>query len=109
MVVLAFAGIELVPNGTLFVHIFLILLMIWFLNRTLFRPIYKVLETRDKNSGGRSTEAREILAQVQQKESSFDLAMRETRQVTGIEVLQSPITALYQAFSQREKSKRSKV
>jgi F0F1-type ATP synthase membrane subunit b/b' len=79
MVVLAFAGIQLIPDGTLFVHIFMILLMIWFLNRTFFRPIYKVLETRDKNSGGRSTEAREILAQVQQKESSFDLAMRETR------------------------------
>jgi hypothetical protein len=34
------------------------------------------------------------------------LAMRETRQVTGIDVLQSPITALYQAFSRKEQSKR---
>jgi len=33
--------------------------------------------------------------------------MRETRQVTGIEVLRSPITALYQAFSKKEKSKRT--
>ena len=32
--------------------------------------------------------------------------MRETRQVTGIEVLNSPITALYQAFSKKEQSKR---
>ena len=40
------------------------------------------------------------------KEERQALAMRETRMVTGIEVLQSPITALYQAFSKKEKSKR---
>ena len=40
------------------------------------------------------------------KEERSALAMRETRQVTGIEVLRSPITALYQAFSKTEKSKR---
>ncbi len=39
------------------------------------------------------------------KEERASLSMRETRQVTGIEVLQSPITALYQAFSKKEKSK----
>lgn len=41
------------------------------------------------------------------KEERSALAMRETRQVTGIEVLRSPITALYQAFSKKEKSKRT--
>ena len=40
------------------------------------------------------------------KEERSGLAMRETRMVTGIEVLQSPITALYQAFSKKEQSKR---
>lgn len=40
------------------------------------------------------------------KEEREALALRETRLVTGIEVLQSPITALYQAFSKREKTKR---
>jgi GTP:adenosylcobinamide-phosphate guanylyltransferase len=39
------------------------------------------------------------------KEERASLYMRETRQVTGIEVLQSPITALYQAFSKKEQSK----
>ena len=39
------------------------------------------------------------------KEERAALSFRETRQVTGIEVLQSPITALYQAFSKREKNK----
>lgn len=40
------------------------------------------------------------------KEEREALAMRETRTVTGIEVLQSPITALYQAFSKVERNKR---
>jgi hypothetical protein len=40
------------------------------------------------------------------KEERENLALRETRQVTGLEVLRSPITALYQAFSKREQNKR---
>lgn len=40
------------------------------------------------------------------KEEREALAMRETRMVTGIEVMQSPITALYQAFSKKEQAKR---
>lgn len=40
------------------------------------------------------------------KEEREALALRETRMVTGIEVMQSPITALYQAFSRTEKNKR---
>ena len=40
------------------------------------------------------------------REEREALALRETRMVTGIDALQSPITALYQAFSKREKTKR---
>ena len=40
------------------------------------------------------------------KEEREALVMRETRYVTGIEVLQSPITALYQAFSKKEQNRR---
>lgn len=79
MVVLAAAPIQLIPDGTLFIHIALILIMIWILNRTFFRPINKVIESRDKNSGGRNTEAQEILNQVREKHSAFDSAIRETR------------------------------
>ncbi len=79
MVVLAFAGISLIPDGTLLIHIALILLMIWLLNRTFFRPINQVIESREKNSGGRNTEAKEILNQVQAKQASYDSAIREAR------------------------------
>lgn len=40
------------------------------------------------------------------REEREALAMRETRMVTGLEALQSPITALYQAFSKKEQNKR---
>ncbi len=39
------------------------------------------------------------------KEERENLALRETKFVTGIEVLQSPITALYQTFSKKEQNK----
>lgn len=46
------------------------------------------------------------LKSIQQiKEERADLALRETRTITGIEAFQSPITALYQRFSKREQSK----
>jgi hypothetical protein len=46
------------------------------------------------------------LKTIQQvKEERAALALRETRSVTGLEAFQSPITALYQRFSQREQSK----
>ena len=40
------------------------------------------------------------------KEERASLALRETRLVTGVNMIQSPITALYQAFSKKEKAKR---
>ena len=79
MAILAFVEVQLIPDGTLLIHIALILLMIWLLNRTFFRPINKVIESREKNSGGRSSEAQEILNQVQEKNTAFDSAIRETR------------------------------
>lgn len=40
------------------------------------------------------------------KEERAALALRETRLVSGVNVLESPITALYQAFSKKEQNKR---
>jgi hypothetical protein len=46
------------------------------------------------------------LKTIQQiKEERANLTLRETRTITGIEAIQSPITALYQRFSQKEQSK----
>lgn len=82
MVVLAFAessAIQLVPDGTILIHIALILIMIWVLNRTFFRPINRVIAAREKNKGGRFGEAEEILRQVAEKNARFENVLREAR------------------------------
>jgi F0F1-type ATP synthase membrane subunit b/b' len=82
MFVLALAeggGIQLIPDGTIFIHIGMILLMIWILNRTLFRPVNRILQTRENNTGGRSSEAQTILTKVAEKESEYTSNLREVR------------------------------
>ena len=78
---LAFAesSIQLFPDGTIFVHVAIILLMIYVLNRTLYRPINKVLEAREKNKGGHASEADAILADVESKESRYNKELLDTR------------------------------
>ncbi len=79
MVLLAFQEVRLVPDGTIFIHIALILLMIWILNRTFFRPINRVIESRERNKGGRSSEAQEILKNIGEKQSHYEAALLEAR------------------------------
>jgi F-type H+-transporting ATPase subunit b len=90
MVVFA-PAIQLIPDGTLFIHIAMILVMIFILNRTLFRPINKVLASRAKNTGGRSTESQEILKQVADKENSYKMALRDVR-TEGYELMETQRT-----------------
>lgn len=89
MFLLAFAegsSIQLVPDGTMLIHVALVLLMIYILNRTFFRPINRVIESREKNKGGRSVEAEEIMRDVVVKREKYDLAMREAR-TKGYEII----------------------
>jgi F-type H+-transporting ATPase subunit b len=81
MVFLAFAenSIQLVPDGTIFFHIALILLMIWVLNRTLFKPINRILETRERMTGGSFGETVEVLKQTDQKLAQYETTLREAR------------------------------
>lgn len=80
MQLLAFAGsIQLFPDGTLFIHIALILVMMYILNRTFYKPIDKVMAEREKFSGGHSTEADEMIAKAVEKESAVTAALLEAR------------------------------
>ena len=86
MVLLAFAEsapVQLIPDGTLFIHIALILLMIWILNRTFFRPINHIISSREKNKGGRSSEAESLLREVSAKETQYNESLREARSKTS--------------------------
>jgi F0F1-type ATP synthase membrane subunit b/b' len=81
MVLLAFAesSIQLFPDGTIFIHIALILIMIYVLNRTFFRPINAILETRERQKGGRGGEAEEILTEAARKQKEYEAAMLAAR------------------------------
>jgi F0F1-type ATP synthase membrane subunit b/b' len=71
-------SVQLVPDGTLFIHIALILLMIYILNRTFFRPINRIIAEREKHKAGGS-EATSLLQEVSEKETKYNEAVREAR------------------------------
>jgi len=81
MISLAFAenSIQLVPDGTLFLHIAIILVMVFVLNATLFKPINRILEEREKRTRGRSGEAADILRRVDEKMAHYEQSLRKTR------------------------------
>lgn len=87
MFLLMFQEVRLVPDGTMLIHIALILVMIWILNRTFFRPINRILESRERNKGGRSVEAQEILKQVGEKKTRYNQAMLQARS-EGYEIVE---------------------
>ncbi len=81
MIFLGFAenSIQLVPDGTLFFHIALILLMVYVLNKTLFKPINRILEERERRTTGRSGEAHDILRRVEEGMTNYERSLREGR------------------------------
>lgn len=81
MILLALAenSIQLVPDGTLFVHIALILIMVFVLNATLFKPINRILEERERRTRGQMGEAREIMLRVEEKVNTYERNLREAR------------------------------
>lgn len=87
MSLLAFAGIQLFPDGTIFIHIALILIMIWVLNRTFFKPINRVLASRDKRKFGPGGEAEKILNDAIEKEAKLNQEMLGAR-TEGYEIIE---------------------
>jgi len=91
MHLLAFAEtIQLFPDGTLFIHIGLILLMIWVLNRTLYRPINRILAERDKSRGGHSSEADLLFSQAAEKEAKYSHELQDAR-AKGYEIVENEV------------------
>jgi F0F1-type ATP synthase membrane subunit b/b' len=89
MTFLAFAGnVQLIPDGSLLIHIGMILLMIWILNRTFFGPIQKAIEAREGKKGGAKGPAGEILEQVADKRASYESEIREIR-LAGYQIIET--------------------
>ena len=72
-------SIQPVPDGTLLLHVLIILVMVYVLNATLFRPINQILENREKRTRGRLTEAQEIMGNVSEKLAEYERALRAAR------------------------------
>jgi len=80
-VILGFAedSIQLVPDGTLILHVIIILVMVYVLNATLFKPINQILASREKRTRGRLSEAQEIMASVTEKATDYEKSLRQAR------------------------------
>ena len=76
---LAENSIQLVPDGTLVLHVLIILVMVYVLNATLFKPINRILAARDQRTRGRLTEAEQILTDVNEKLSNYERELRKAR------------------------------
>ena len=95
---MAASSIQLVPDGTLLFHMFLILLMVVILNRTLFRPVHKILHDREQMGQGVLAEASEIRRSVEEDLRKYEEGLRLAR-VDGYRETESQRR---QELSQRE-------
>ena len=77
--ILAEASIQLVPDGTLLLHLFLVVVMVVVLNRTLLKPINRILSDREKEITGRLREAEALAAENQEKRKQYNDTLREAR------------------------------
>jgi F-type H+-transporting ATPase subunit b len=92
---LAFAeSIQLVPDGTLIIHIAIIITMVFVLNRFLFRPVWQILKERESRTRGRTGEARETIHRVKESLSRYESSLRQAR-AEGYGLLEQQQSAAY--------------
>jgi F-type H+-transporting ATPase subunit b len=77
--ILAETSIQLVPDGTLLLHLLMVVIMVFVLNRTLLKPINQILAEREKQITGRLKEAEAMAAETQEKLKRYNDALREAR------------------------------
>ena len=76
---LAEASIQLVPDGTLLLHLLMVGVMVFILNRTLLKPINKILAERERQVEGRIKEAQLMAAETEEKLRQYNAGLREAR------------------------------
>src|ERR1044072_3079565 len=72
-------SIQLVPDATLLLHLLMVAVMVFVLNRTLLKPINQILAEREKQIAGRLKEAEAMAAETQEKLKRYNEALREAR------------------------------
>lgn len=99
MTILAFSeSIQLVPDGTIVLHIAIIITMVFVLNRLLFKPINNILEEREHRTRGRSGEARETIRRVEESLANYENSLRKAR-AEGYKLLEQKQA---EAFGERQ-------
>jgi F-type H+-transporting ATPase subunit b len=76
---LAETSIQLVPDGTLLLHLLMVAVMVFILNRTLLKPINQILAEREKQIAGRLKEAEALAAESEEKRARYNGTLREAR------------------------------
>ena len=81
MVILGLAEntIQLVPDGSLVLHVVLVLVMVGVLKLTLYAPISRILQERERLGKHGFDEATAVLTRVEAKASQYEEALREAR------------------------------
>ena len=100
--VLLEASVQLVPDGTLLLHLLMVAVMVFILNRTLLKPINQILAEREKQISGRRAEAERLAAETEEKLRKYNDALHEAR-VDGYRLLDKERA---QGLKQREEKLR---
>ena len=93
-------SIQLFPDGTIFIHIALVLTMIWVLNRTFFRPVNKVIESREKFKSVEGGEAGKIRTEAAEKEAQYSRELLDAR-ASGYALIEEQHKKLVRAREKR--------
>lgn len=72
-------AIQLVPDGTLLLHLLMVAVMVFVLNRTLLKPINQILAKRERQVEGRIREAKALTLETEEKLKRYNAALREAR------------------------------
>ena len=84
---LAETSIQLVPDGTLLLHLLMVVVMVFILNRTLLKPINRILAERERQVEGSLKEAQMMAAETEEKLNRYNAALHEAR-VDGYKLLE---------------------
>lgn len=76
---LAEGSIQLVPDGTLLLHILFVLIMVAVLNRVLFRPISGILAEREARNKANLKRAAELESGIETGKRRYRDALRDAR------------------------------
>ena len=106
--ILAEASIQLVPDGTLLFHLFLVVVMVFVLNRTLLKPINQILAEREKQIANRRSEAQALAAETDEKVRKYNNTLREARS-EGYRLLERERAEGLKAKEERLKQSREQV